>query len=245
MTPEGLALLQQGAEELRVQLTPGQLGQFERLYDLLVAGNRRLNLTALREERDIVLKHFVDSLSCLRGEHLEGELRVLDLGTGGGFPALPLAIVRPELRLTPLDSTRKKIDFVRQTAEELGLSHVTPLVGRAEHVGRLSEYREQFDRVVVRAVAALPVLAELALPLLRAGGELVAQKGALTGAELRAGQQAARELRAEVSEVDPFRLPLLGDERTLVVFQKNGRTPEKYPRREGVPNAQPLFWSAK
>ena len=97
----------------------------------------------------------------------------------------------------------------------------------------------------MRAVAALPILAELALPLLRTGGELVAQKGALTEAELRAGQQAARELRAEVSEVDHFRLPLLGDERTLVVFQKNGRTPEKYPRREGVPNAQPLFWSAK
>ncbi|WP_291423645.1 16S rRNA (guanine(527)-N(7))-methyltransferase RsmG [Deinococcus sp.] len=245
MTPEGLALLQDGAGQLKLELTPEQLSKFEQLYILLLEGNHRLNLTALRQERDIVLKHFVDSLSCLRGGHLGGDLRVLDLGTGGGFPALPLAIMRPELHLIPLDSTRKKIDFVRETAAALGLDNVTPLVGRAEQVGRLPDYREQLDRVVVRAVAALPVLVELALPLLRVGGQLVAQKGALGQEELGAGQQVARELRGEVIEVDSFGLPILGDERTLVVVRKDGRTPEKYPRREGVPTTQPLFWKVK
>lgn len=244
MTPEGLALLRRAAAELSLDLS-AQEGQFSRLLELLQAGNQRLNLTALKTEEDIILKHFIDSLTTLRGGHLNGEWRTLDLGTGAGFPALPLALAQPELSLVPLDSIRKKIDFVRETAQALGLSQVTPLVGRAETLGQSEEHRGQYDRVVARAVAALPVLAELALPLLRVGGLFVAQKGPISDEELNAGRRAAGEVGGRVVEVDEFNLPISGDARTLIVLEKQRPTPAKYPRREGVPTHQPLFWKAK
>ncbi len=239
MTPEGEALLRQGAEVLGLEIGP-HLPAFARLLELLQAGNARHNLTALRTESDIVLKHFVDSLCCLRGGHLEGPLQALDLGTGAGFPSLPLAILRPDLQLVPFDSTRKKIDFVAETAHALSLSNVRPLVGRAEKLGHDPEHRERYDRVVVRAVAALPVLAELALPLLRPGGLLVAQKGPLSEEELQAGRRASALLGGRVEAVEHFGLPVLGDPRSLVCVRKVGPTPKRYPRLDGVPAKHPL-----
>jgi 16S rRNA (guanine527-N7)-methyltransferase len=239
---DGLELLRRGAGQLDLELE-AQLPAFAQLFALLQEGNARLNLTALKTQEDIVLKHFVDSLTCLRGAYLEGPLRIMDLGTGAGFPTFPLALVRPELHFTPVDSIRKKVEFVRETAASLGLPQVTPLVGRAETLGRSADHRERYDRVVVRAVASLPVLAELALPLLREGGLLVAQKGAISPEELTAGRRAAGEVGGKVQVVDPFELPILGDARTLIVIEKLGRTPPRYPRREGLPSAQPLFWT--
>ena len=244
MNKESEALLLQGAGELGLDLG-GQMPQFAQLLQLLQEGNARTNLTALKTESDIVLKHFVDSLTCLQGGHLNDEFSVVDLGTGAGFPTLPLAIVRPDLDFTPVDSTRKKIEFVRAAAQSLGLSNVRPLVGRAETLGQEPEHRGQYDRVVVRAVAALPILAELALPLLRVGGLLVAQKGPISLEELNAGRRAAGEVGGTVQEVEAFNLPMLGDARTLVVIEKVKATPGKYPRRVGVPGSQPLFWQAR
>ncbi|GAA0507997.1 16S rRNA (guanine(527)-N(7))-methyltransferase RsmG [Deinococcus depolymerans] len=245
MTPEGEALLRQGAAELGLNVD-AQVPAFAALLDLLVDANSRVNLTALKTEPDIILKHFVDSLSCLRGGHLDGaDLRVLDIGTGAGFPTLPLAIMNLQTDFTPLDSIRKKIDFVRAAAAALNLTNVTPQVGRAETLGRDPDHRERYDRVVCRAVAALPILAELGLPLLKAGGRLVAQKGPISEDELRAGRRAAGEVGGRLTVVDAFTLPVLGDARTLVVIEKTGPTPAKYPRREGVPNQQPLFWTAR
>ncbi|WP_424950646.1 16S rRNA (guanine(527)-N(7))-methyltransferase RsmG [Deinococcus sp.] len=240
MTPEAGALLVEGATALDLDVS-SHLDSFASLLKLLQEGNARLNLTALRTENDIVIKHFVDSLSCLRGGFLDGNLRVLDLGTGAGFPSLPLAILRPELYIVPLDSTRKKIDYVRATAQTLALGNVHPLVGRAETLGHHPAHRETYDRVVVRAVAALPVLAELALPLLRPGGLLVAQKGPISSAELEAGRRAAALLGGVLGEIQTFELPVLHDPRTLICIRKTGPTPSKYPRREGVPVKHPLF----
>ena len=245
LTKHGETLLLSGASELGVLLTPEQVAQFSRLYALLLAGNARLNLTALKTEEDIVLKHFVDSLSCLRGGYLDSPNDVLDLGTGGGFPSLPLAITRPQLKLTPVDATRKKIDFVRETAHALELTHITPVAGRAETLGRDLTLRGKQDRVVARAVTALPILVELALPFLKVGGLLLAQKGALSNDELEAGAKAAQEVGGRVQEVDEFTLPTLGDARTLVIIEKIKATPERYPRRDGIPSQQPLFWKAK
>ncbi|WP_104991819.1 16S rRNA (guanine(527)-N(7))-methyltransferase RsmG [Deinococcus sp. NW-56] len=243
MTPEATALLLQGGGELGLDLS-SHVESFTRLLKLLQQGAAQTNLTALRDERDIVLKHFVDSLTCLRGSWLGGDGRVLDLGTGAGFPALPLAIVQPELRFTPVDATAKKIAFVTRTAAALELSNVTPLTARAETLGRDPAHREGYGRVVTRAVASLPALAELALPLLREGGVLVAQKGPISPEELEAGRLAAAEVGGEVRAVDAFALPVLGEARTLVVVEKTGPTPERYPRREGVPARKPLFWRA-
>ena len=244
MNAEGRELLLRGAAKLGLEVG-AHLDTFAHLLDLLQEGNTRLNLTALKTEPDIVLRHFVDSLSCLRGGlldggGLDGELQVLDLGTGAGFPALPLAIVRPKLHIVPMDSTRKKIEFVMATARALALNNVRPLVGRAETLGRDPAHREQYDRVVVRAVAALPVLTELALPLLRMGGLMVAKKGSLLDDELASGHRAARMLGGVLENVQTFGLPMSGAPRTLVCVRKTAPTPDKYPRREGVPAKSPL-----
>ncbi|MEF2277063.1 16S rRNA (guanine(527)-N(7))-methyltransferase RsmG [Deinococcus sp. YIM 134068] len=243
MKPENEKLLLEAGAELGFDLT-AQAETFGRLLDLLVTASARTNLTSLRDEWAIVLKHFIDSLTCLRGGWLDGEQRVLDLGTGAGFPALPLAIVRLELHITAMDATHKKVEFVERAARELGLTNVEPLVGRAETLGRQPGQREGYSRVVTRAVAALPILAELSLPFLALGGFLVAQKGVLDAGELEAGTRAAAEVGGDVRAVDTFTLPVLGDARTLVVIEKTGPTPQRYPRREGVPNKQPLFWRA-
>lgn len=240
MTPEGEALLLQGGTELGLDLTL-YLPAFAELQAALIEGNAQMNLTALRDERDIIVKHFIDSLTC----HLEGWLTgadgLLDLGTGAGFPALPLAIVFPQLQILAVDATRKKTEYVARTAARLGLSNLEVLASRAEALGRDPAHREHHQRVVMRAVAALPVLAELGLPLLQVGGLLIAQKGQVTPEELEAGRRAAAELGGELFHVKHFELPITRDPRSLVMMRKLRPTPARYPRREGVPGKQPLF----
>ncbi len=239
MTPEGEELLRTGTAELGLNIQT-HLETFSRFQAILQDASTRTNLTALHQERDIVLKHFVDSLTCLRGGHLTGALTVLDLGTGAGFPGLPLAIVQPELQVSLLDATRRKIEFVNSTIEALGLQNARGVVGRAETTGRDPGMRGHHDRVVTRAVSALPVLIELALPLLQIGGLLVAQKARLEDSELHAGEGAAQEVGGRIVALERFRLPILDDPRALVVVEKTRETPTRYPRREGVPAKHPL-----
>lgn len=239
MTPEGEGLLRAGGEALGLDLEAA-LPQFGRLHDLLVAASAQQNLTALKDERDIVLKHFVDSLTCLTTGLFDGDEQVLDLGTGAGFPALPLAIARPRLSISPLDATRRKVEFVAETARSLGLENVHPLVGRAETVGRDPQHRGRYDRVVTRAVASLAVLVEVSLPLLREGGVLVAQKGPGANEELVAARGALDKVGGIVHDVRALDLPVSGEERHLVLIEKVRETPAAYPRREGVPGKHPL-----
>lgn len=250
MTPSGRQLLVTGAQELGLELGADspQLEKFAQLLLLLQEGQTKQNLGTLKSENDIIIKHFVDSLSCLLAEPLAltGQaLRLLDLGTGAGFPSLPLAIMRPELQITPLDATRKKIDFVQASANSLGLSNVTTLVCRAEQLGHDPQQRAQYDRVVARAVSSLPTVAELSLPLLKQGGLLIAQKGAIGDDELEAGAKAAEVLGAEIRQVQHFDLPIVGDARSLVILAKTKPTSSSYPRRDGLPATQPLFWHSK
>lgn len=251
MTPEGEALLLQAGQALELDLAP-HLSAFAQLQAALVLGNSQMNLTSLISEPDIILKHFIDSLTC----DLEGWLRntdpadtdsfpILDIGTGAGFPTLPLAIVYPQLSFLALDATRKKVEYVARTAAELGLSNVQVVTSRAETLGRDPAHRQHYSRIVTRAVAPLPILVELCLPLLKIGGLLIAQKGPVTDAEMQAGQQACAELGGELFHVKHFELPVLSDPRSLVVIRKVSDTPEQYPRREGVPNKQPLFSRTK
>ncbi len=248
MTPEeaptdtmaqGGELLLTCGRELGLDLRPF-LPQFGTLYTLLERANARTNLTALRGERDVVIKHFADSLTCLQSGELEGDLRVIDVGTGAGFPGLPLAIVRPQLDVTLLDATRRKIEFVHRAIGELRLVNAHPLIGRAETVGHDPARRESFDRVVTRAVSSLSVLAELCLPLLRVGGCMIVQKGAEVAAELAAGEHAVREVGGEIIGAQRLALPISGDVRHLVTVRKTGSTSDRYPRREGVPSKHPL-----
>lgn len=242
--PEGLsergrALLLEGGKALGLDLEP-HLEAFSRLYALLQEANRKVNLTALRTEEEVVLKHFLDSLTLLRLPLWEGPLRALDLGTGAGFPGLPLKIVRPELEVVLLDAVRKKVAFLEEAVRALGLKGAYPLWGRAEALAHLPEHREGYHRVVVRAVAPLCVLAELALPFLRVGGYLVAQKGPRVEEELAPLPRVLPALGGALEGVHRLRLPLSEEERALVVLAKVAPTPRAYPRRPGVPEKKPL-----
>ncbi|KGQ22440.1 16S rRNA (guanine(527)-N(7))-methyltransferase RsmG [Thermus filiformis] len=247
MSPEGKALLLEGGRALGLDLSP-HLEAFSRYYALLKEANRRLNLTALEEEKEVVVKHFLDALTLVPTGLFEGEEATLDLGTGAGFPGLPLKILRPRLPLTLLEATRKKLDFTREVAEALGLipPHGGPqdagmrfLWGRAEELAHTRE-REAYDRVVARAVAPMPVLLELALPFLRPGGVFVAQKGPRVEEELAASRKALEVLGGRLLQVHALTLPFSGEERRLVLVEKTAPTPPAYPRRPGVPERKPL-----
>ncbi len=239
MSEPGVRLLYEAARELGLELGP-VLPNFQLLYRRLLEASQTTNLTAIRDEKGIILKHFVDSLSCLKGDGLEGSLRAIDVGTGAGFPGLPIKIVRPALHLTFLDATKKKIAFVESVCQELGLAPVRCLWGRAEELGQHPDHRGAYDRVLSRAVSSLNVLSELGLPLLKLGGRMIAQKGPGVEAELERAQAAIGLLGGRVRGVISFELPELKEPRSLVVIEKVNPTPPKYPRRPGVVQKNPL-----
>ncbi|WP_297861175.1 16S rRNA (guanine(527)-N(7))-methyltransferase RsmG [Meiothermus sp.] len=239
MTLEGRRLFLQGGQELGLDLEP-YLPRFARFYELLNLVNQSTNLTAIRDEQGIVLKHFLDSLTCLSYSGFIDGLSVIDVGTGAGFPGLPLAIVRPNIHFDLLDATQKKVGFVAQVIQDLGLSNAQALWGRAETLARQNVKRETYDAALTRAVASLATVAELTLPLVRMGGFVIAQKGAGAEAEAEQAQGALRRLGGVVEHILRLTLPRTGDERALVIIQKISPSPLEYPRKPGVPAKNPL-----
>lgn len=226
---------------LRLELTPVQLAAFQVYADELRAWNEKYNLTAITDVEGIQVKHFLDSLSVLKavGPNF-GRSRMIDVGTGAGFPGLPLKILCPELRLTLVEATGKKVTFCQAMVDKLGLPSVTVVKARAEEIGRDPAHREQYDWAVARAVAEMPVLVEYLLPLVRRGGHALAQKGESGPAEAHAAEGALRRLGGQLKQVLPVELPGVVETRYLVVFKKVAATPPAYPRRPGVPGKQPL-----
>ncbi len=223
-----------------VSLTENQIRDFERYEEALLEWNRRYNLTAITAREDIRTKHFLDSLSCLKVMPLRPGMRVVDIGTGAGFPGIPLKIAAPDIRLTLVESIRKKADFCRYLAGELQLREVTILNARAEDIGQDPSHREQYHWAVARAVADLCVLAEYLFPLVQVGGYALAQKGGNGPAEAHAAAGALRLLGGEVEKVVPIELPGIAEARYLIVMRKNAATPPQYPRRAGTPSKKPL-----
>ncbi len=221
-----------------LRLTPAQLGQFAIYLEELQDWNARLNLTAIADAEGIVTRHFLDSLRCALSWGA-APASLIDIGTGAGFPGLPLKILRPALRLTLVESIGKKATFLQHVAAHLGLADVEVLVERAEATGRDSARREQYDVAVARAVAELRVLAEYCLPLCRPGGRFLAPKGAQIDAEVAAAQPAIAALGGRLMEVETVRLPGV-EPRSLVVIDKVAPTPAQYPRAVGVPAKRPL-----
>lgn len=233
--------IRERAAALGVALDAHQVAQFQAYYELLRQWNKHTNLTAIADYWGVLTKHFLDSLSCVLALELPpGELRLIDVGSGAGFPGLPLKIAFPEIHVTLLEATSKKTEFLHAVVDHLRLSDVAILTARAEEAAHDPAHREAYDVAVARALAAMPVLVELCLPFVRCGGVLIAQKGDPLAAELAAAQEALRLLGGQLGHVQPVRVPGLEAVRHLVVIDKVTATPARYPRRPGVPSRRPL-----
>ena len=240
-----MTLLAVEAEGLGLSLTEAQLTQFALYQTLLLDWNERINLTAIKTPPEIQIRHFLDSLTCaLVMGNLE-ERRLIDVGTGAGFPGLPLKILFPTMRLTLVDSVAKKTRFLAAVVEALGLTDVTILAERAETLGQHSAHRERYDWAAARSVAELRVLAEYLLPLCRVGGAMLAQKGESAAAEAASAAGALAVLGGGAVQLTPVQLPQRALPRQylphyLVVVRKERPTPVMYPRRVGMPAKKPL-----
>jgi len=227
----------------KLGLNAAQEAAFEKYTRLLLEANKKMNLTAITDIGEINLKHFWDSLSIFGAECLQKEgLSVLDLGSGAGFPGVPVAIVRPDLKITLMDSLNKRVAFLEEVCGELELKNVRCVCARAEDLARDEAFRAEFDICTARAVATLRLLLEYALPFLKEGGYLVAMKGAhdAVRSEISEAKNALEILGGELIGVLETALPEDGAERCIVVVQKVRTTPDKYPRRAGIPAKRPL-----
>jgi 16S rRNA (guanine527-N7)-methyltransferase len=235
--------LRAGAQRLNVQLSERQLAMFQVYYDDLVAWNQRFNLTAITDYEQAQIRHFIDSLSCLlaiKSAPGDRPLLCIDVGSGAGFPGIPLKITCPQMRIVLLEATGTKVDFLHHVIDALDLRDIRAVWGRAEEAAQDPAHRERYDLVFARAVAALPVLAEYTLPFCRLGGQVVAQKGASAQEEAQSAEHAISILGGRVQRVIPVELMGLAEARNLVVIDKVARTPDRYPRRPGIPAKRPL-----
>lgn len=232
--------LKQLASEFDIVLSDNQVAQFARYQELLLDWNQRMNLTRIVAPDEIVIRHFLDSLTCATVTGDLSGLRAIDLGTGAGFPGLPLKILYPEMQLTLADSVTKKTHFLQAVVDALGLTEVRVVAERAETLGQSAEFRAQFDWVMARAVAQLRVLAEYLLPLARVGGRVLAQKGGTAAREIAEAEQAVATLGGETPRVYQIDLPRQESPHFLVEIGKSAETPPAYPRKPGRPTKRPL-----
>lgn len=232
--------LKKGVEEIGLSINEEKLDKFQKYYQFLLETNKKVNLTAMTEERDVAIKHFVDSLTCFKAIAIEDGQSLADIGTGAGFPGLPMKIYQPGLKVTLVDSLDKRITFLRNVIERLGLAGIQAIHARAEEVGRDNQLRESFDLAVARAVAGLAVLAEYCLPVVRTQGYFLALKGPRADEEIDSSLKAIEIIGGEIQKTVKLNLPLTGDERTIIVIKKVRKTPENYPRRPGIPAKKPL-----
>jgi len=233
-------LAQQAQRQLGLHLTRSQLSALSLFERELVDWNTRFNLTAIRDPHEIHIKHFLDSLTCWMALRESPGDRLIDVGTGAGFPGIPIKIVYPKMQLTLVESVGKKADFCRHVVNILDLHGVEVVQERAEVLGQNPSYREQYDWAVARAVAILPVLAEYLLPLVRVGGSMLAMKGESGPVEAHSAERALRVLGGHLRQLMPVTLPGVAEERYLVMIDKVAATPDGYPRKVGVPAKHPL-----
>ncbi len=230
---------EQGLRELKIELSELQKQQFIDYYNLLIEKNKVMNLTAITEFSEVISKHFIDSLSIVKVIELNNQ-KLLDLGTGAGFPGIPLKIVFPDLEIVLLDSLNKRLIFLQEVIDSLKLNKICTLHGRAEDFGKNPAYREKFDLCVSRAVAKLSSLSEYCTPYVKKDGFFISYKSGKVEEELIASERAFKLLGAKLLKVETFLLPNTDMERSLVVIQKIEKTPKNYPRSAGKPSKEPL-----
>lgn len=239
-----LTLFEKGLEQLSVELSQEQKNQFLSYYELLVNKNKVMNLTAITEYEEVVVKHFLDSLAVVKTPFFAKDdlkkKKLLDMGTGAGFPGIPLKIAFPDLQVVLLDSLKKRVVFLEEVIDQLGLQGITAVHGRAEDFARRVEYREAFDYVVSRAVANLSTLSEYCIPYVKVGGFFLSYKSAKLEEELPQAKKAIFLLGGELEETVRFSLLDLDMERAFAIVRKSRVTPKKYPRKAGLPGKEPL-----
>ena len=233
-------ILQKGAESFGIQLTAQQKDQFFEYYRLLVQWNEFMNLTAITEMEVVMEKHFVDSLALSKAAEVGKIETLIDVGTGAGFPGIPLKIAYPHLRVVLLDSLNKRVKFLSTVIETLGLTNIQAVHGRAEDAARQKAYREQFDAAVSRAVANMASLSEYCLPFIKVGGVFVPYKSGNIEEELKDAEKAVKTLGGTIRRVEKFQLPDTDIERSLVLIEKTERTDKRYPRKAGLPSKEPI-----
>lgn len=233
-------LLRDKAKEIGIDLTDLQVDQFNRFYQMMVEKNKVMNLTGITEYGEVVEKHFIDSLSIAKIIDINKVSTVIDVGTGAGFPGIPLKIAFPHLKITLLDSLNKRIKFLNEVINETGLDNISTIHGRAEDFAKQNEYREQFDLCVSRAVANLATLSEYCLPYVKVGGKFVSYKSGEIDEEVENSKTAVKVLGGKISKIEKFQLQGTDIGRSFVEIKKVKNTGKKFPRKAGLPAKEPI-----
>lgn len=240
---EGIHIFDKGLKELGIELSEKQKQQFICFYEMLVEKNKVMNLTAITEFNEVIIKHFLDSLALVKvigKEKLSSDVSIIDIGTGAGFPGIPLKIAFPDIKITLLDSLNKRINFLKETANELGLENIDFIHGRSEDFGKNPQYREIYDICVSRAVANLATLSEFCVPFVKIGGFFVSYKAGDCGKEVEESAKAVEKMGGSVKKILEYIVPESDLNRVLLLIEKEKATPKAYPRKAGTPAKEPI-----
>ena len=230
--------LRKSAEEVGIILDNEMLNKFYDYKNMIIEWNEKINLTAITEDTDFIIKHFVDSITV--SKYIDKDKKIIDIGTGAGFPGIPLNIVNNSNNITLFDSLNKRLKVLEDIINRLGLKNISTLHGRAEETFKNKVYRENFDIATSRAVAALNVLVELMLPAVKVGGICICMKGNNAEEEINEAKKAIKEMGGEIIKVEKIVLPILNLERNIIIIKKVKQTPNKYPRKPGTPQKEPI-----
>ena len=232
------SLLIESAKKIDIILSDEQVNKFYKYMSLLIEWNEKINLTAITEPKDIILKHFIDSMTISR--YIKDSDRIIDVGTGAGFPGIPIKIIKEENEIVLLDSLNKRISFLNEVIKELGLNNINCIHSRAEEAGRNKNFREKFDISTSRAVANMSVLSEYLIPFTKMGGKVIFMKGSEIEQELEDSKNAIKLLGGKINKIDNFYLPNSDMQRNIILIDKIEKTNSKYPRKPGMPAKEPI-----
>ena len=240
---EGLKIFYKGLEELGIELSEKQIDQFIKYYEMLVEKNKVMNLTAITEFNEVIVKHFIDSLAFVKvvdKDDLSNGISIIDIGTGAGFPGIPLKIAFPNINITLLDSLNKRINFLKEVSDELGVEGIDFIHGRSEDFGRNPQFREKFDICVSRAVANLATLSEFCVPFVKVGGSFISYKAGDCGEEVKESMKAVEKMGGKIINQLEYMVPTSDLNRVLLFIEKEKATPKSFPRKAGTPAKEPI-----
>ena len=233
-----IEIMQEKLKKLEIHFSMEQTEQFFEYMKLLIEWNEKINLTAITEPEEIITKHFIDSLTILK--YIKNDYKVVDVGTGAGFPGIPLCIMNPTIKMTLVDSLNKRLIFLQEVVNKLKLKNIEIVHGRAEELGQNIKYRETFDIATSRAVANLSTLSEYLIPLVKINGKIISMKASNAKQEIDEAQNAIQILGGQIESIEEFNLPESDIGRTVIIINKNKPTSKKYPRKAGTPSKEPL-----